>query len=246
MLLHDTTRRYQSALAGYCRSGQLEPIPGIHNEHISHYRRLVYNVVDDMLQNAYPLTHALLGAIEWKNLVNEFFTHHPCQSPQVWYMPKEFYQYLVTVKHPLLEKYPFLEELLCFEWAEVELFMMEDRREKPAATYSLETDKLVINPEHQLFSFQYPVHLKPAHGITTADKGNYFLAAHRNTAGTVIFTDLSPALAIILSLLEEAPANIDEMLETLEKDYGIVSSASDRQAMHLFFKSALAQELIIF
>ena len=97
MLLHDTTRRYQSALAGYCRSGQLEPIPGIHNEHISHYRRLVYNVVDDMLQNAYPLTHALLGAIEWKNLVNEFFTHHPCQSPQVWYMPKEFYQYLVTV-----------------------------------------------------------------------------------------------------------------------------------------------------
>lgn len=124
--------------------------------------------------------------------------------------------------------------------------MMEDRREKPAATYSLETDKLVINPEHQLFSFQYPVHLKPAHGITTADKGNYFLAAHRNTAGTVIFTDLSPALAIILSLLEEAPATIDELLETLEKDYGIVSSASDRQAMHLFFKSALAQELIIF
>ncbi len=246
MLLHDTTRRYQSALAGYCRSGQLEPIPGIHNEHISHYRRLVYNVVDDMLQNAYPLTHALLSATEWKHLVNDFFTHHACQSPQVWYMPKEFYQYLVTIKHPFLEKYPFLEELLCFEWAEVELFMMEDRRGEPAATYSLETGKLVINPEHQLFSFQYPVHLKPARNITMTDKGNYFLAAHRDAAGTVIFTDLSPALAIMLSLLEEAPATIDKLLETLETTYGIVSSGSDKQAVHQFFKNALTQELIIF
>jgi hypothetical protein len=246
MLLHDTTRQYQSALAGYCRSGKLEPIPGIHTGHISHYRRLVYNVVDDMLQNAYPLTRALLSDAEWEKAVNDFFTNHPCQSPQVWYMPKEFFQYLAASRHALLDRYFFLEDLLHFEWMEVEVFMMEDRRAEPATTYAPETGKLILNPEHQLFSFQYPVHLKPAHAITASDKGSYFLVAHRNGEGTVVFTDLSPALAMMLALLEEAPASVNELLLVLEREYGIISSESDRQAVQLFFRNALTQELIIF
>lgn len=244
MLLLDTTRQYQSALANYCRSGKLAPLPGIHTGNIGHYRRLVYNVVDDMLQNAYPLTRELLGEGEWKEAVNDFFVNHPCQSPQVWYMPKEFYQHLVITKHVLLKKYIFLEELLRFEWTEVELFMMEDKPVEKRATHEGAARKLIINPEHRLLSFTYPVHLKPAHAITETDKGNYFLAAHRNVEGNIIFTDLSPALAIMISSLEEAPAGIDELLLLLEASCGIVSSEKDKQAVYSFFENAFQQELI--
>ena len=108
MQLLDSTYKHQSNLAAYCRTGKLPEIPGIISENVSQYRRLVYNVVDDMLQNAYPLTVDLFTKKEWDKTVNDFFTNHPCQSPQVWYMPKEFYNYLTEIKNPLLKKYPFL------------------------------------------------------------------------------------------------------------------------------------------
>ena len=69
MQLLETTRQHQSNLALYCRSGKLTEIPGINKDNIIQYRRLVYNVVDDMLQNAYPLTYQTLTVKEWNNVV---------------------------------------------------------------------------------------------------------------------------------------------------------------------------------
>ncbi|HEY0611942.1 MAG TPA: DNA-binding domain-containing protein, partial [Chitinophaga sp.] len=111
--LNKDTRDYQSSLADYCRTGAYQAIPGVKTaQHVSQYRRLVYNVVDDMLQSAYPLTKGLLKEEEWDELVQEFFSRHACQSPQVWYMPKELYEYIVQQEaHPLLTKYPFLHDL---------------------------------------------------------------------------------------------------------------------------------------
>lgn len=60
MQLLNHTHQHQSALAAYCRTGELPDIPGVVMENVPQYRRLVYNVIDDMLQNAYPLTYEYL------------------------------------------------------------------------------------------------------------------------------------------------------------------------------------------
>ena len=245
MPLLDTTYTHQSNLAAYCRTGQLRDIPGINKENIFHYRRLVYNVVDDMLQNAYPLTYELLTAKEWKNAVNDFFTNHPCQSPQVWYMPKEFYQYLSDTKHPLLKKYSFLQELLWFEWVEVELFMMEDKTVKADTSGDVLFSKLVLNPEHQLLSFHYPVHSKNAKFIALTDEGNYFIIAHRNSEGKVIFTDSSPALVRMIEYLSEAPLSVTDLFSAFQQEYKMVLSKNDRKDIIQFFENAYQQQLII-
>ena len=204
--LNKDTRHYQSSLADYCRTGDYQAIPGVKTAHVNQYRRLVYNVVDDMLQSAYPLTRELLTEEEWNELVQEFFSGHACQSPQVWYMPKELYEYLTQREaHPLLSKYPFLPDLLRLEWLEIALFMMEDR---PAVSGS-KGDLLVLNPEHELVHLQYPVHLKEAKQITANDKGDYFLVMFREPdSGDVQFMQLSPALAMMIELLEERPMSI--------------------------------------
>jgi hypothetical protein len=187
------THRYQSALAAYCRTGRYKDLPGVRTRHVNHYRRLVFNVVEDMLRSAYPLTHHLLSGREWKAMVQDFFAHHPCQSPQVWYMPKELYEYLLQKEHALLRKYPFLSELLWLEWLEVELFMMEDRPASYIAAGDMLTDSLILNPEHHLQHFQYPVHIKQARQISDADKGDYFLVLFRKPEnGEVAFMNLSP------------------------------------------------------
>jgi uncharacterized protein len=241
--LNKDTRYYQSSLADYCRTGSYQAIPGVKTPHVSQYRRLVYNVVDDMLQSAYPLTKGLLREEEWDELVQEFFSGHACQSPQVWYMPKELYEYLVQQEiHPLLVKYPFLPDLLRLEWLEIALFMMEDR----PATCNANGERLVLNPEHELVHLQYPVHFKEAKRIRGTDKGDYFLVMFREPdSGDVQFMQLSPALARMIELLEEKPMSIAALTAEICRELRL-EITQDIQAMtQLFVDQGLQNKLIM-
>lgn len=245
MQLLNSTQKNLSSFAAYCRTGKLDEIPGIHKENISHYRKLVFNVIDDTLQNAYPLTHELLSAKEWQNVVNDFFSNHPCQSPQVWSMPKELYEYLSKTHHPLLKKYPFLEELLWFEWIELELYMMEDKVADYTLTGDILFSKLVLNPEHILVSFQYPVHKKNCKYITLSDKNIYYVLAHRNKDGDVLFNDLAPALVRMIEYLTDAPFSIKDLFSSFQSEYKIEITAEDQKHIISFFENAYQQNLII-
>jgi len=246
MPLSDHTYRYQSALAAYCRTGQYQAIPGVHAGHVMHYRRLVYNVVDDMLQSAYPLTHHLLKEREWKALVQEFFSRHPCQSPQVWYMPRELYRYMLQVKHPLLQQYACLQELLWLEWTEVELFMMEDRPAAYTRDGDLLADALVLNPEHCLQRLRYPVHVKPAKQITANDQGDYFLVLFRRPdTGEVIFLNLSPVAAHMLERLAEGPQPGEALIRQSCAAWQLPVTPDLQAAGNSFFSQALESGLIL-
>ena len=214
MLLLEKTHHNQSALASYCRTGNYKPIPGVNKKNIAQYRRLVFNIVDDMLESAFPLTRNLLSAKEWTLLTKDFFSNHPCSSPQVWYMPKELHQYLSSTTHPLVEKYPYLLELLWFEWLEIELYMMADKTMTYLLTGDIYTDPLVLNSESHFQHFQYPVHLKNAKTITKADQANYYLAVHRvPETGEISFTNMSPALLRMLELLADQPYTLVQLTE---------------------------------
>ncbi|HEU4554643.1 MAG TPA: putative DNA-binding domain-containing protein [Chitinophaga sp.] len=242
----ETTFRHQSALAEYCRTGKYQAIPGVRGQHVTHYRRLVYNVVDDMLQSAYPLTHNLLTTREWNALVQEFFASHPCQSPQVWYMPRELYEYLSSKAHKLEKKYPFLLELLWLEWLEVQLFMMEDRPAAYTTIGHIDTDPLVLNPEYHLQHFEYPVHLKNAKQLTAADKGDYFLVLFRKPdSGEVTFMNLWPALVAMLEILQESPQTMPALVQQCCAAWQLPVTPEVEAAARDFVSQALNTRLII-
>lgn len=246
MSLLEQTYRNQSALANYCRTGTLADIPGINTENISHYRRMVFNVVEDMLQSAFPLSHKLLKAKEWQLLTYSFFSSHACQSPQVWYMPKEFYEYLEQSHPEILNTYPVLLELLWFEWLEIELFMMEDRKIDYKINGNLEHDLIVVNPEIHFQHFKFPVHLKKAKKITATDEGDYYLCAHRiPESGDVSFTDLSPAFVRLLELLSEIPQTAAALIEDLCMELQIEQTTEITAMCQNFILMAIESRLII-
>lgn len=199
------TKILQSQLAGYCRVPQYyESIEGTKPDRLHNYRRLVFNIVEDTLQNAYPITQTLLTEEEWMTLVNDFFGQHDCQSPQLWKMPFELVEFVEnTAYHEKLGK-PYLLELLYFEWLELEIYMGEN---KPHDRYVTLGDMLkdvpVINPDHKLLQLTYPVHIKNPADLEAA-KGNYFVLIYRHkTEYTVNFIELSPFLAVVFSTVNE-------------------------------------------
>jgi len=138
-----------------------------------------------------------------------------------------------------------MDELLWFEWIELELFMMEDKTVKADSSGDILFSKLVLNPEHKLLSFQYPVHRKNPKFITHSDIGNYFLIAHRNSEGDVIFTDCTPALVRMIEYLAERPLSVRSLFSAFQHEYNLTFAEEDQKAIIQFFDNAFSQKLII-
>lgn len=222
MPLHDDTYRQQADLANYCRTNILADSLQVAKDRVTHYRRLVFNVINDSLQSAFPLAFNLLKEKEWDDMVHEFFSIHNNQSPQIWKMPKDFYLFWKDYDHPVIKTYPHLTDLLFFEWIEIELFMMED---KAMPHCSREGDilngLLAFNPEHKFIHVRFPVHLKNALHIREEDAGDYYILVYREReTGKVQFIDLSPLYTLILENLVQG-LSLQEILEELRNKFEV-------------------------
>lgn len=235
MIPQKSTYQHQVTLANYCRNGALENIPGV-TKNISHYRRLVFNTVLDSLSAAYPLTENLLNE-EWEALVHRFFSTHKVQSPQIWNMPKEIIDYINCHEKELLNRYPFLPNLLVFEWLEIEVFMMPDVVFPKAIA-----GKLCCNPEIQLVEFQFPVHLKKAAQITPNDEGTYYVAIYRNPdTKAVSFTNLSLLTYTLLKEYFVHPISKEEIFKLIPEK----KSTEIKNQLTDFIEKCITNQLLL-
>lgn len=212
----------QSELVMYCRTGLEEPVTS-KQENTFHYRRLVINLVRDILTKAYPLTKELFGKENWEKAVKHFFATHKCQTAQVWKMPKEFCEFYTENKLPFEHNCTFIHELLLFEWMELEVFLMEDEDIFPFNKEgNREKDTFVSNPEIRIIPLSFPIHQKKITKITEADKGQYFTVFVRNhESKKVKYHDINYPMAEMLIRMNDEPTKISDLISILaqyEKD----------------------------
>ena len=217
MLLKPETKELQSRLAGYCRTGELTLGAEVDQRHVRHYRRLVYNIIDDILETAFPVFFEFASDEVWDGMVQEFFSKHDCQTPQVWKVPGEFYEF--ACRQNWKEKYglPFLEDLLLFEWIEMDIHTMKDEP-YPAhrATGDWLKDVVALNPEYRILSTKFPVHTTPPAHITDKHEGQYFILVFRQPgSGSVQFLDISVLYALAIEKIDEGKA-LPQIVEDLQ------------------------------
>lgn len=222
MLLKTDTYQSQLALANYCRNGKEADIPGTLPQRLPHYRRLVFNVINDTLETTYPIAYKYLDQAVWEQMVYNFFSTHKCHDPQVWRMPQEFY--LFCKKQNYAEKYklPFLNDLLYFEWLELELYMMEDL---PYPNYSEGENwlknRIAVNPEYRLVKLEYPVHLYMPFDAEKK-KGEYFLLVFREKeTGKVQFVNLSVLFTFLVENMVAGTKALEEIFNDILYLFGI-------------------------
>jgi uncharacterized protein len=215
MSLLKDTHEQQSLLAEYCRNGNVpENLKGIKSENLSNYRRLVFNIALDTLETAYPITYSFLEYDVWKDLCYNYFSEHKCQTPQVWRMPLEFYEYCVEKDIAGKLNFPFLNDLLLVEWLELDVHTMDDIA-YPDFTEKGEwfNSKIAINPEYRLIKLSYPAHTTAPTSMT-GKEGNYFLLVYREKeSGNVQFVDLSIFYAYLLEQISNGALLKDVLVE---------------------------------
>jgi len=246
MSLHKETKEIQEGLGEYCRTGKDPDLPGITPGRLTHYHRLVQNVVKDTLDTAFPITLSALGEDAWRLLVEDFFATGLPQSPQVWKLPYEFYRYHAEQKTGTRIQREYLDDLLLFEWMEIEVHTMPDReypeyREKG----NLFLDRLAFNPEHEIVQLNYPIHTHPVHEAREK-KGDYFALLYRlPDSGNVQFLALSPLNTYIFSRLLEAELPLDEIKGEFARLAGIESRVYLDEVLAKFFQDLMDRKLIL-
>ncbi|MFA6598337.1 MAG: putative DNA-binding domain-containing protein [Ignavibacteriaceae bacterium] len=226
MLLRKETYQQQSNLSHYCRTGEQLPLIGVNEKRINYYPRLVFNVIDDTLRSAFPLTLDLLSKEEWETITRRFFASHRCNSYAVWKMPYEFYQYVISEEKELNNKFPFLEDLLLFEWTEIEIHMMEDKIfPNVFSSGDFQNDIIALNPEHKILQMKYPVHLKNPNEITDADEGEFYVLIFRQPeTGKVQFIDISFFFFWLIQKILFKQMSLTVLLDEAEKTFGVEKS----------------------
>lgn len=222
MKLKPETIEIQEKLADYCKTGKLENIPGLTKNRIYHYKRLTNNVVINTLEQAFPIAEEILTDSEWNGLVMDFIARNDSQTPQIWKLPYEFYEFVMKNNYQDTLKKPWLNDLLYFEWIEIEIHTMPDL---PITKYLEKeispSDILIFNPEHKIIKLNYPVHLYSVE-LALDKKANYFVLVFREQdTGNVRFMDLTILYAVLLEKLAAEQQAFGNALKEIAILFGI-------------------------
>jgi uncharacterized protein len=246
MKLHEDTARIQEDLGEFCRTGSENLIPGVTPGRLHHYRRLVNNVVRDSLDSAFPISLAALGEEVWDLLVQDFFSNGMPATPQIWKLPYEFYIYHAGIETGTRLQKPYLDDLLYFEWMEIEVYNMPDR------TFPVFVDKgntleesLAFNPEYEIVRLEYPVHMHPAEEASGL-KGEYFVLIFRAPhTGYVQFINLSALNVYILTRMVEEDLPVSQLKGDIARATGIESGKYLDEALEQFITDLMDKQLIL-
>jgi len=176
---------------------------------INTYKELIHYRFKEVIYSAFPRFLELISEDIIDTLIVDFIKSRP-QTPFIWKMPDEFRLFLL--KSDLAQKYPFMEDMLWFEWIEIELFM-GNYTPRVAEDFSWK-ERYMLSPSAVIRELYFPVHYEQEY----AQGGIYPLLMFYNfETHDVHFQEITPFLQQFLMSLKKR--NIQTYLKEICKTY---------------------------
>ncbi len=164
------------------------------------YQELVRYRFEEVLLKTFPRSAALLGEKRWNRLIEEFI-RTGASNPLIWKMPKEF---LAFAKKKAKLKIKYLNDLLWFEWIEVESAMATEKTrasdgfswEKPA---KLGAGTKIKKLNYSVFS-------------DSIKKGKFYVMFYTDTLGDTYWMEITSFMFDFLRELK----NVDSLDEAIK------------------------------
>jgi len=206
--------------------------PEEHNLEV--YHQLVYNRFEDFIRTSFPVFSSFLEG-ELETIVDEFLRERHTK-PLLIELGREFVEFFRGRDYHFKDTLPFLEELLLYEWLEIELFNAPD--DASSEDFHWE-GRYRLSSTSRLLRFSYPVHR--CEGVSTEDilkkKGDYYLLLYRGNTKEVRNVELTE---FVYSFLKDITGGMspEEALEC--RDLG-----EDREEVKAYLERFL-KELVNF
>ena len=228
---------YQAAFAARIRDPGGAPLPpGAPARRMRVYQELLFNNLEGFLLACYPVSRELLGARAWKRTLRRFFQEHRCHSPLFRDIPRAFLDWMREHGQALFPAWPFLGELLHYEWLELAVSIAPDAVEAAAVDPAgdLLAGRPALAPGTRLACYRYPVHrIGRRHKPAAPDPQAHCYLLYRDAEDTVRFIHLNPLSARLLELLRgEGEGRQPTGREALVRLAGETGGDADERFIH--------------
>ncbi len=190
------------------------------------YRHLVYKVFFDVLSKAYPLFYKDVDKKKFEKIVYEFM-QYGAKNIKIWKMPNEFRTFVKKKK--LFEEIPYVNELLWFEWIEIEL-MMKNYSEQEVEKFSY-ANKYRLSQSCVLKKLKYKIFEK---GSFDKNSEYYLLGFYDFVNYRVIFREVSLPLYFLLKKMDKK--GLEKAIKSIAK-----MSEQSKEEVETFFLDTLTE-----
>ncbi|MGN5753760.1 DNA-binding domain-containing protein [Acinetobacter calcoaceticus] len=201
----------QQQFCEWIRDPDLEIPQELPVERMQIYRDLLFNNVSSFIDLVYPVARAMLPELKWQQVLSEFFQKARCRSPLYNDISLEFREYLAEQRHPIMQEYPWLAELLQFEWLELYLDTVEIEDVVLHENYAWQ-----LSTQVWVLVYQYPVYRWTT--LTTQEQVELSPSAvmvWRDEQDRVRIEQLSPLFAMLIEQLTQNIMLTDHDIFTL-------------------------------
>ncbi|WP_419770888.1 MAG: hypothetical protein ACNI3C_03625 [Candidatus Marinarcus sp.] len=173
------------------------------------YKELVHHRFFEVISNANPIFFSHVDTQILKDVITKFI-QYGAKNELIWKLPNEFRAYVKKEKKHF-KHMPYINDLLWFEWIEIELFMQDYSAQKIS---KFNWDKFFkISKCARIKKLSYQVYLKKFN-----TKGKFFVLVYYDvTAQAVIYRELSSFMYEYLVLLKTQ--SLKKALKTITEKY---------------------------
>jgi uncharacterized protein len=201
-------QRKQAEFSAYIRDPLNSPIPDdVKKQRMQMYRELFFNNINSFLTTNFPVLREIIDEQAWQDLVQDFFSKHPCKTPYFTEIPEEFIGYLQNERSGNAADPPFMLELAHYEWVEMALSIAKD--ELPVKDEAFIKNPYVCRIRLSALAwplaYEFPVQkISPVFQPTEKGELPTYLVVHRNRDLRVKFLEITALTFRLLQIIQES------------------------------------------
>ncbi len=246
MLYNKHTYNDEKLLVDWVRTGNPVELDVTRKDGLKQYRRLFRNNIHNTLVQSFPIAFEVLPKEEWDKLVDDYFATGAVSDGRVWLMAGNFYEFVVENSYAEGFNKPWLNDLILFEWVEIEVHTMNDiPKEHFLNTGDTLNDIIEINPEYRLINLEYPVHLYAAEQAAEK-KGSYFLLVYRDPESfKVKFSNLHPLAVVVFEKIRSEGKSLKQIIDEIDALQEVPISDTQKLELQSFVKLMLEEKAFL-
>lgn len=172
------------------------------------YKDLVFHRFNEVLSNANPIFYENIETKKFEKLVREFMKSG-AKTDLIWQVPNEFRTFIKKQKE-IKKKFPYIDDLLWFEWIEIKLLMQDYTNFKYSkfskkSSYRLSKSAKIKKLSYKVYERDFET------------KGEFYLLSYYDFEKyEVIYREISEFMYVFLKLISKM--SIDEALSKSAKE----------------------------